>query len=472
MLFNSLEFLIFFVSFFAAYWLLKKHLKYQNILLLLGSYLFYAWWDWRFLGLIILSTFVDYWVGLQMADSRRQKKRKILLYISVGFNLGMLMYFKYFNFFVDSFIDSVGTLGYQLPKFTTNIILPVGISFYTFQTMSYTIDIFKKQISPTKDWISFAAFVAFFPQLVAGPIERASNLLPQILKTRHFDYKKGKLGLRLILWGLFKKVAVADVLAKSANEIFGNYSTDSGLTLALGVIFFAIQIYCDFSGYSDIAIGTAKLLGIDLMENFRFPYFSKNISDFWRRWHISLSTWFRDYLYIPLGGSRKGNYRSILNVMIIFVVSGFWHGAAWTFVIWGFLHGLFFIPGFIWRKRFKKPENNNVRFYSPFLDSLKILWTFIIVCFAWIFFRAESLDHALNYISSFSLSYDLSYISPLKTLVLFFILELIFFKYFYSSNWSADSKKTPLRWAFYSILLISLFSATTETGSDFIYFQF
>jgi len=326
----------------------KKDLKLQNLLILISSYVFYGWWDWRFLSLIFLSTVADYFVGLKIYDSQDDKVRKSYLWVSILFNLSLLGFFKYFNFFIDSWIDLLGSFGYeQKSVWTLNVILPVGISFYTFQTMSYSLDIYYKKLKPTKDFISFASFVSFFPQLVAGPIERASNLLPQILTRRVFKYEQGVQGLRLILWGMFKKVVIADSLGIRVDRIFENYQSMDGSVLLLGLVYFSFQIYCDFSGYSDIAIGTAKLFGIELMSNFKFPYFSRDIGEFWRRWHISLSSWFRDYLYIPLGGSKGGKWMSIKNIFIIFIVSGFWHGANWTFILWGLTHALLYIPLFL-----------------------------------------------------------------------------------------------------------------------------
>lgn len=333
MLFNSIDFLIFLPIVFVLYWFVFNiNLKSQNLLILFSSYVFYGWWDYRFLSLIFLSTVVDYKIGLEIPKQNSEKNRKLLLWVSVLFNLSVLGFFKYYNFFVDSWISLLSTVGYDVKSvWTLNIILPVGISFYTFQTMSYTIDIYKKSLDPTKDFISFASFVSFFPQLVAGPIERASNLLPQILKKRDFKYEQKVQGLRLILFGMFKKVVIADSLAPLVDDIFSNYQDFGGGTLWLGAIYFSFQIYCDFSGYSDIAVGTSKLFGFELMSNFKFPYLSRNIGEFWRRWHISLSTWFRDYLYIPLGGRLEGKLKSFRNILLVFLVSGFWHGANWTF---------------------------------------------------------------------------------------------------------------------------------------------
>ena len=335
MLFNSSDFAVFLPIFFILYWIVAKKLTLRNIFILTGSYIFYAWWDWRFLFLIIFSSFVDFTIGqkIDSSDSKRIKKRYLIL--SLAANLGLLIYFKYSNFFIDSFIESFRLFGTELNSFSLNIILPVGISFYTFQTLSYTIDIYRERLKPTKNWLAFFSFVAFFPQLVAGPIERASHLLPQFFKTYSFNYKLFKSGVLLMLFGLFKKMVIADRLAILVNTVFTNPEMYSGFDLIIATIFFAFQIYCDFSGYSDIAIGIARIMGFDLMKNFDAPYFARSITDFWRRWHISLSTWFRDYVYIPLGGSRKGEFRVYLNLFIVFVVSGLWHGAAVTFIIYG-----------------------------------------------------------------------------------------------------------------------------------------
>ena len=314
MLFNTLEYFLFLPITFFLYWAIKET-KYQNIFILMSSYVFYGWWDWRFLFLIFLSTVVDYFVAMRIEQTHKKKSKKIYLLISIIFNLSILGFFKYYNFFIDSWIELLSKIGYQVTDvWTLKIILPVGISFYTFQTMSYSLDVYRSKIKATKDFISFASFVSFFPQLVAGPIERASNLLPQILSKRKFDYKQSVNGLRLILWGLFKKVVIADSLSLLVTPIFENYTSLNGGELLLGLIYFSFQIYCDFSGYSDIAIGTAKMFGIELRSNFIFPYFSRDISEFWRRWHVSLSSWFRDYIYIPLGGSKKGKWITIRNI--------------------------------------------------------------------------------------------------------------------------------------------------------------
>jgi alginate O-acetyltransferase complex protein AlgI len=370
MLFNSIDFAIFLPIVFLLYWfVVNKNLKLQNLLIVIASYLFYGWWDWRFLSLILFSTLIDYSVGRKLLNEGNITKRKILLWVSILVNLGFLGFFKYYNFFLDNFIMAFSFFGTPINAQGLNIILPVGISFYTFQTLSYTIDVYKRKLEPTKDFIAFTAFVSFFPQLVAGPIERATNLLPQFYKNRRFEYDKAVDGLRQILWGLFKKVVIADNCAQYANQIFNDTSDYySGSTLVLGAIFFTFQIYGDFSGYSDIAIGTSRLFGFNLKQNFSFPYFSRDIAEFWRRWHISLSTWFRDYLYIPLGGSRGGNWIKIRNTFIIFILSGFWHGANWTFIVWGGLNAIYFLPLLLLNKN---RVNTNTVAQGRYLPSFK-----------------------------------------------------------------------------------------------------
>mgnify|MGYP000415625364 CR=1 FL=1 len=333
MIFNSIDFAIFLPIVFLLYWFVaQKNSRSQNTLIVLSSYVFYGWWDWRFLSLILFSTIIDFAVGQKLRTEKEQSKKKVLLWISILVNFGFLGFFKYYNFFAENFEDAFSLFGAEINSSSLNIILPVGISFYTFQTLSYTIDVYNGKLEPTKDFIAFSAFVSFFPQLVAGPIERATSLLPQFYKKREFDYSKAVDGLRQILWGLFKKIVIADNCATYANEIFSTYSDQPGSILLLGAIYFTFQIYGDFSGYSDIAIGTSKLFNINLKQNFALPYFSRDVAEFWRRWHISLSTWFRDYLYIPLGGSRVSKWKQLRNTLIIFTVSGFWHGANWTFV--------------------------------------------------------------------------------------------------------------------------------------------
>mgnify|MGYP006157028501 CR=1 FL=1 len=484
MLFNSIEFAIFLPIIFILYWLVSnQNLKFQNLLLLGASYSFYAWWDWRFLSLIVFSSTIDYIVGLKLSSTTNERKRKILLFTSIFVNIGFLGFFKYFNFFSEGFAQAFTLLGHPFETSRLNIILPVGISFYTFQTLSYSIDVYRRKISPTRNVIAFFSFVSFFPQLVAGPIERATNLLPQFYKKRNFNYLNAVDGLKQILWGLFKKVVIADNCAIIVNDIFANYASYSGSTLILGAIFFAFQIYGDFSGYSDIAIGTARLFGFNLMQNFAFPYFSRDIAEFWRRWHISLSSWFRDYLYIPLGGSRGSFSEKIRNIFIIFIVSGFWHGANWTFIIWGALNALYFLPLLL----LKTNRNNlNIAAEKKVFPSIRevgnILLTFSLTVFAWIFFRAESITHAISFIKHLFINlyieipniicvgkFDLLITSFL--IMIFIIIEWMgregqYAIERYTSNWNK-----VIRWSFYYIIafLIILFSDKSE---NFIYFQF
>ena len=476
MLFNSIEFLIFLPVVFILYWrVLNNKLKFQNFLILLSSYIFYGWWDYRFLALIFLSTVVDYLIGLNILKQDSQKKQKRLLWCSVLFNLSVLGFFKYYNFFVDSWIELFSSLGYEIKSvWTLNIILPVGISFYTFQTMSYTIDIFRKKLEPTKDFISFASFVSFFPQLVAGPIERASNLLPQILKKREFKYEQAVQGLRLILWGMFKKVVIADSLAPMVDDIFINYQEYGGGTLWLGAIYFAFQIYCDFSGYSDIAIGTSKLFGFELMSNFKFPYFSRNIGEFWRRWHISLSTWFRDYLYIPLGGSQEGKWKSIRNIFIIFLVSGFWHGANWTFIFWGLFHSVLFLPSFIFNtnRKYTTSVIGENKALPPLKEVLQIVFTFLLVTIGWVFFRSETIINAFEYLYSMCFNFNISTdFSPKIVLYIFILIFVDWTQRVDERNLFSNYPKLAYR-IFTLICLLLILINFKKESQQFIYFDF
>jgi D-alanyl-lipoteichoic acid acyltransferase DltB (MBOAT superfamily) len=481
MLFNSLDFAIYLPVVFGIYWfVVNRNLKLQNSFILLASYVFYGWWDWRFLTLILFSTIVDYLVGIQLGKEKKPLKRKLLLWTSLTSNLGLLGFFKYYNFFVDSFVDAFSLFGYSIASNSLNIILPVGISFYTFQTLSYTIDIYKKKLEPTPSFISFAAFVSFFPQLVAGPIERASHLLPQFFNKRVFNYNQATDGLRQILWGLFKKIVIADNCAVFANEIFNNSTEYSGVNLLLGALFFTFQIYGDFSGYSDIAIGVSRLFGFDLMQNFAFPYFSRDIAEFWRRWHISLSTWFRDYVYIPLGGSRVDTIKKLRNIFIIFIVSGFWHGANWTFIAWGFLNACYFLPLLL---AGKNRANTDIVAQGRLIPNLRelgsITSTFLLTLLAWVFFRANNLSHAFSYIngifSDFQTYIDISNYADYSWL---FLLITVFM----GVEWLGREGKyalesilarhiTPIRYAFYYVLVFFIlwFSGKEQT---FIYFQF
>ncbi|CAH8291484.1 D-alanyl-lipoteichoic acid acyltransferase DltB (MBOAT superfamily) [Mariniflexile fucanivorans] len=482
MLFNSIDFALFLPIIFILYWFVtNKNLKLQNFLIVIASYIFYGWWDWRFLSLILFSTIVDYSIGIGLSKQENLNKRKILLWISILVNLGLLSFFKYYNFFLDNFVLAFSFFGTEIKANSLNIILPVGISFYTFQTLSYTIDVYTRKLKPTKDFIGFSAFVSFFPQLVAGPIERATNLLPQFYKKRNFDYKKAVDGMRQILWGLFKKIVIADNCAQYANIIFNNSSEYSGSTLVLGAIFFTFQIYGDFSGYSDIAIGTSRLFGFNLKQNFNFPYFSRDIAEFWRRWHISLSTWFRDYLYIPLGGSRGSTWNKIRNVFIIFIVSGFWHGANWTFIIWGALNALYFLPVFLTNNNRNNLSIVSSRKHFPNVkDFFSIVFTFSLTVFAWIFFRANNVEHALNYISKiFSNSLFTSpnfendaFVKPIFILLFIFIIIewLGRFQQYAIANLGLKWKPL-LRYFMYASIIFSLFWFGGKE-QQFIYFQF
>jgi len=482
MLFNSIDFAIFLPIVFLLYWFVFRwNLKLQNFLIVVASYLFYGWWDWRFLSLILLSTAVDFYIGLQISKQENQTKRKFLLWISILFNLGSLAFFKYYNFFIANFIAVFSFCGMRVNANSLNIVLPVGISFYTFQTLSYTIDIYKRKFSPTRDFIAFSAFVSFFPQLVAGPIERASNLLPQFLKKRKIVYNKAIDGLYQILWGLFKKIVIADNAAELVNTIFSGYST-SGSVLFIGAFLFAFQIYGDFSGYSDIAIGTAKLFGFDLMTNFRFPYFSRNIAEFWKRWHISLSTWFRDYLYMPLGGGKGSILFRVRNIFITFIVSGFWHGAKWTFVIWGALNAFFYLPVIFYDRKKKNPEMIAIDRHIPsFHDFVSIMLTFVFTLIAWILFRADSVKQAISYLS-YIFSYSLFSVPKLieiqntiMIITLFMIVILILFEWTYRKREyvfeDISRKNLPTQ----IIVVVGLVSAICIFGGNqqtFIYFQF
>ena len=478
MLFNSIDFALFFPTVFLLYWfVLKQSLQLQNILLLLASYLFYAWWDWRFLGLIVFSSLVDYAIAASISKSNSKNKRKLLLWTSLGLNLGLLGFFKYFNFFLDSFTDAFSFFGNPLKAEHFNIVLPVGISFYTFQTLSYTIDVYKNKMQPAKDLTSFLTYVSFFPQLVAGPIERASNLLPQFYEPRHFTFQQGQDGLRQILWGLFKKIVIADNCAQMVNEVFSNYESMNSVSLILGSILFAFQIYGDFSGYSDIAIGTARLLGFELKKNFAFPYFSRDIAEFWRRWHISLSTWFRDYVYIPLGGSRKSKWLNIRNIFIIFLLSGAWHGANWTFVFWGFLNALYFLPLFISDRNRKHIEHvDEGRLFPRPMLILQILLTFTLTCIAWVFFRATNLNEAFDYLKHITLNFKLEQSLYVDGLFAFILLLFVIMEWRHrNKEFGLDysNEKTPVwfRHLTYYLIIFSIFSIGGEQA-DFIYFQF
>jgi D-alanyl-lipoteichoic acid acyltransferase DltB (MBOAT superfamily) len=479
MLFNSIDFLIFLPTVFLLYWFVfQENLKLQNVFILTISYLFYCWWDWRFLFLIIFCSGINYLAGIILASSENQKNRKLILAISCIVSLGLLGVFKYFNFFIDNFINAFALVGIHLQARTLEIILPLGISFYTFKALSYTIDVYKRKLEPTKDIIAFFSFVGFFPQLLAGPIDRATNLLPQFYIKRTFEYDKAVDGMRQILWGFFKKIVIADNCATYVNQIYEGYETLPASTLVLGGVYFAFQIYGDFSGYSDIAIGTSRLFGFNSMRNFSVPYFSRDIAEFWRRWHISLTSWFRDYLYIPLGGNRGTKYQIVRNTFIVFLVCGFWHGANWTFIAWGLINALYFLPLLLLGKNRK---NIDTVAQDKILPSIKELFqmgtTFALAVLAWIFFRADSISQASSYIGHF---FSKSLISIPKgsnaKLILPLLLILI------SVEWLQRDKQHGLDFSnrkipsfvkiiiYYALIAIIMqFGASQQT---FIYFQF
>ena len=490
MLFNSIQFAIFLPIVFLLYWFVfdrfisksKWQLRLQNAFVVVASYVFYGWWDWRFLLLIAFTSFCSWGSGLLIGKAESKKKAKTWMWLNIVLNLGILALFKYYDFFVSEFAElfNISTDGLLL-----KVILPVGISFYTFQALSYSIDVYRGKIEPTKDIVAFFAFISFFPQLVAGPIERATNLLPQFLKKREFNYDNADDGMRQILWGLFKKIVVADNCAVFVDQVFSTYTGQNGSTLLLAAIFFTFQIYGDFSGYSDIAIGTAKLFGVKLMRNFNVPYFSRDIAEFWRRWHISLTTWFRDYVYIPLGGSRVSKAKVIRNTFVIFLLSGFWHGANWTFIAWGAYHALLFLPLILTGKNRK--YTNQVaegRWLPSFKEVRQMLLTFFLAVIGWIIFRAENIGMAWDYVrgicdeSLFTGPYLINrmfYISTFIFIVLMLVVEWLFRAKeheLHITNYVRLSKlQVVLYWVFLYLLVIVLvmFSASSKT---FIYFQF
>jgi D-alanyl-lipoteichoic acid acyltransferase DltB (MBOAT superfamily) len=477
MLFNSITFLIFLPIAFILYWyVFSKKLKIQNTLVLLLSYVFYGWWDWRFLFLILGSTILDYFLGLLIANTSSQSKKKKYLFYSLFFNLGALGIFKYFNFFKDNFEVLLNNLGFQPDFITLDILLPVGISFYTFQTLSYTIDVYRDKIKATQDFLAFASFVSFFPQLVAGPIERASNLLPQFFKKRKFSYRLAIDGFKQIIWGFFMKIVIADNCAAYANLTFNNYESYNALSLFIGAIMFAFQIYGDFAGYSNIAIGVSRLFGFNLKQNFAFPYFSRDIAEFWRRWHISLSTWFRDYLYIPLGGSRGSTAKKVRNTFIIFVVSGFWHGANWTFIAWGLLNALYFMPLLLLKKNRINIGIIGESRKPKFREFLGLFLTFFLTIIAWIFFRSENINKAFSYISNiFTLKSGENLDLPILMLVIiicFILIEWIGRRDKFAIQNILKSKPMLSR-VFIYIIIISIFVfGQFNSKYEFIYFQF
>lgn len=482
MLFNSFEFLVFLPVVFLLYWFVfQKKLVTQNLLLLVASYFFYGWWSIEFLGLLAISTLLDYLYGFSVASPNR-KKAKLFLWLSIVNNLGILAIFKYYNFFAEQFQSSMELLGFKVNPILLQIALPVGISFYTFHGMSYVFDIYREKQKPIRSFIDYAVFVSFFPLLVAGPIERANHLLPQIQRIRHFNYTQAVEGMRLILWGFFKKVVIADNLAGIADEILGNYHDVNAFTLFMGIVAFSFQIYGDFSGYSDIALGTAKLFGFELLSNFKFPYFSRNIAEFWRRWHISLSSWFKDYLYIPLGGSRNGKLQAVRNTFIIFLVSGFWHGASWNFIIWGGVHALGFMPLLLLNRNrtFVNETIAENRSLPTFREFRQVLFTFGYVTFAWIFFRAETLQQSVGIISHLvtdTVNNPGQYLQlPGGKKMILFVLPLLMIDWYLRRD--ERRYKVPqnriIRWCIYLFLTIGIINMLSQSdeSNSFIYFQF
>lgn len=469
MLFNSIEYLIFLPIVFIVYWLLKSNYKYQNILLLISSYVFYGWWDYRFLSLIIFSSFIDYFVGKKIEKANGKENKKRWLLVSLCSNLGLLAIFKYYNFFADSFASTMSTLGWEVNDLTLNIILPVGISFYTFQTLSYSIDIYREKIKSCKDIIAFFTFVSLFPQLVAGPIERASNLIPQIEKRRSLNSTLVKTGIFQIFIGLFRKVAIADNLGVYVDAAYANHEIHNGSTLLIATIFYAFQIYFDFSGYSDIAIGSAKLFGFKFNRNFNLPYFSKTLTEFWRKWHMSLSYWLRDYLYISLGGNRKGEILTYRNLLLTMLLGGLWHGSSWNFIIWGGIHGLFL--------SFEKFTFSKLKINT--FNAFGFLYTFIVVLIAWVFFRAVDLNTAINILGKWiSLEFGPIFIGDINAFVNGLLLAvtgiLIDLKIFSSKTPLEDygKKFSTIRLSVVVSVIILIICLFYSTAENFIYFQF
>lgn len=483
MLFNSFEFLLFLPIVFLLYWFIFNQQKTQNLLIVIASYTFYGWWDWRFLILIAITTLCSFYGGILIAQYEKKRKvQKGINTINIILNLAILCTFKYFNFFKENFQHFFQLFGWEVDWVTLDILLPVGISFYTFQALSYTIDVYQHKLKATHNIVAFFAFISFFPQLVAGPIERATSLLPQFLNNRSFNELVATDGMRQILWGLFKKLVVADNCARFVTIAFNSYQTCTGSALFISAILFSFQIYCDFSGYSDIAIGTAKLFGIQLMRNFHTPYLSRNIAEFWRRWHISLTTWFRDYVYIPLGGSHYGKWKSIRNTMVVFLLSGLWHGANWTFVIWGFFHALLFMPLLLFGVNKKYTDNIAInKTFPSFKDLRQMVTTFSMALIGWIIFRSDNINIAWQYLTRMFTDF----ISLPKGIYLqgeieYFLVCCVSIFILLFMEWSNRNQehsfdikrfKTLYRWAIYSILLFLIIRYTGKIQT-FIYFQF
>ena len=480
MLFNSFEFLVFLPIVFMLYWFVFRGRRWQNLLVVTASYVFYGWWDWRFLLLIALTSLCVYGSGLLLEHyERRRRRQQIVCVVNIVFNLGILGVFKYYNFFVENLDALFDMMGYHLDWVTMIVILPVGISFYTFQALSYTIDVYQKRLPATHDIIEFLAYISFFPQLVAGPIERATNLLPQFQRRRQFDYAKAVDGMRQMLWGFLKKLVIADNCATVVNEYWNHYQDLPGVSLFLMGVLFTFQIYCDFSGYSDIAIGCARLFGFNLMRNFNFPYFSRSIPEFWRRWHISLTTWFRDYIYFPLGGSRCDKWKIIRNVYIVWGVSGLWHGANWTFVCWGLFHATLLAIYNIFGINTKYKQVVAYGKYLPNIrETMQIALTFFLTVIGWIIFRAESMTQAVDFLTAMVSNrfFDASALHGVT--YIYFGIALLAVEWLQRDKQHAlqfsDAKPFNhrlVRWGIYYIILL-LIAKYAGSSQTFIYFQF
>jgi len=487
MIFTTLTFAVFLIIVFAAYWILPRQ-SWRNGLIVIASYVFYGWWDWRFCGLMLATSLLDFALGLAMGAAKRTPTRRLLLVFSLLSNLGCLGFFKYFNFFAENFALAAGRFGWHPHWTTLNIVLPVGISFYTFQTLSYTIDVYRGALPATRRLIDYLAYVSFFPQLVAGPIERATHLLPQFFVQRRFDPVAARAGMRQMLWGCFKKMVIADNLARFVDPIYADPAQAGGPLLALATVGFAYQIYCDFSGYSDIAVGCAKLFDFQIMRNFAYPYFSQSVTEFWRRWHISLATWFRDYLYIPLGGSRVSKPRAAFNVMATFILSGFWHGAAWNFIIWGAINGAASLPRILWPPTLRRHPSDTPggERNIPSLATLaRMLITFIIICAAWVFFRAHTFHDAVTVFRHIgsgiwsgeqwhalgqTFADERSYIRTFVHVAILIVVEWCMRRHHHPLDFPDLAR--PWRWVIYTIVIWDILYFGTGAARPFIYFQF
>ncbi|NUQ81788.1 MAG: MBOAT family protein [Bacteroidetes bacterium] len=477
MVFNSIDFFIFLPVVFILYWTIGiRSIRFRNGFLLLASYFFYGYWDWRFLGLIFLSSMIDYLVSIWLSGNREDRQRKMILMVSVFSNLAILGFFKYFNFFIENFAAAFSFFGYQLATERLSIILPVGISFYTFQTMSYTIDVYRGKISPERNLISFLTYVSFFPQLVAGPIERAGSLLPQFRTIAPFNYEQASDGIRQMTWGLLKKVVIADSLAGPVSQVFSNPSAYDSLTLILTAMLFLVQLYGDFSGYSDMAIGSARLFGFRLSRNFNFPLFADSIPDFWRRWHISLTNWFRDYVFIPMTSGRNRLTVKIPAVIILFVLIGFWHGPAWTFVVFGFVNALFFIPGYFPAGRLRLPGAMGASAFPGIPPIILVMFTFCLTAMLGILFRAGNLETVMAYYAGILMNHGAASGQLYSERVLLLTGGFLLIEFFRRDShhvleWKPGTLNRWVRWGFYMVLIAVIF-LFHEDAKDYIYFQF